>query len=106
MAWNISDTIQRMRYRDGDATPKFLKPGEVYSVTPPPMLAANVFLKGHRIRIEVSSSNFPTYARNLNTTADPYTSRETRIAKNKVLHGAANLSKITLPVAKLPPPQP
>ncbi|HVY89485.1 MAG TPA: CocE/NonD family hydrolase, partial [Hyphomonadaceae bacterium] len=66
-AWNIADTIQRMRYRNGDARAEFINPGEVYPVKPPPMLAANVFLKGHRIRIEISSSNFPTYARNLNT---------------------------------------
>ena len=39
MAWNISDTIQRMRYREGDATPKFMKPGEIYAISPPPMLA-------------------------------------------------------------------
>jgi putative CocE/NonD family hydrolase len=101
-AWNISDTIQRMRYRDGDAKPAFMKKGEIYAVTPPPMLVGNVFLKGHSIRIEVSSSNFPTYARNLNTAADPYTSTETRIANNKVLHGPGHLSKIMLPVVELP----
>jgi predicted acyl esterase len=71
------------------------------------MLAANVFQKGHRIRIEISSSNFPTYARNLNTAGDPYTTTETRIARNEVLHGPARLSRITLPIATLnSPPQP
>lgn len=101
-AWNIADTIQRMRYRDGEAAPKFMKSGEVYSIAPPPMLVSNVFLKGHSVRIEVSSSNFPTYARNLNTAADPYTTTETRIANNKVLHGPNALSKIVLPIAKIP----
>jgi len=100
-AWNISDTILRMRYREGEASTKFMKPGEVYSIAPPPMLASNVFLKGHSVRIEVSSSNFPTYARNLNTAGDPYTTTETRIANNKVLHGTGALSKIMLPIAKL-----
>ena len=99
VAWNISDTIQRMRYRDGDAAPKFMTKGEIYAVSPPPMLVSNVFLKGHSIRIEVSSSNFPTYARNLNTSADPYSSTDTRIANNQVLHGPDKLSKIMLPVA-------
>ncbi|MEQ1608760.1 MAG: CocE/NonD family hydrolase [Hyphomonadaceae bacterium] len=106
MAWNISDTILRMRYRNGDAAPQFMKGGEIYAISPPPMLAANVFLKGHSIRIEISSSNFPTYARNLNTAADPYTSTEIRVAKNKVLHGPNQLSKIMLPVAALPPQNP
>jgi hypothetical protein len=66
------------------------------------MLAANVFLKGHRIRIEVSSSNFPSYARSLNTTNDPYTSTETAVADNQVMHGPGTESKITLPIVTLP----
>ena len=49
-----------MRYREGEARIVFMTPGEVYRIAPPPMLAANVFLKGHRLRLEVSSSNFPT----------------------------------------------
>ena len=101
-AWNISDTIQRMRYRNGEDKPEFMKPGETYTISPPPMLVANVFRQGHSIRVEVSSSNFPTYARNLNTANDPYTSTEVRIANNKVLHGPGAESKILLPVASLP----
>jgi len=99
-AWNIADTIQRMRYRDGDDTQVFMKPGEFYRVTPPAMLVGNVFLRGHRVRIEVSSSNFPSYARNLNTANDPYTSTQIAIARNTVAHGAGRLSKISLPVVK------
>ena len=102
VAWNISDTIQRMRFREGDSKAVFMKPGETYRVTPPPMLAANVFLKSHRVRIEVSSSNFPSYARNLNTANDPYTSTETAIARNSVIADPGKLSRITLPVVKLP----
>ncbi len=97
-AWNISDTIQRMRYRDGEARQVFMKAGQIYAISPPPMLVANTFLKDHAIRIEVSSSNFPTYARNLNAAADPYTSTQTRIANNKVLHGPGHASRIILPV--------
>jgi predicted acyl esterase len=66
------------------------------------MLAANVFLKGHRVRVEVSSSNFPAYARNLNTAGNPYTTTETAVAANSVLHGPAALSRIELPVVALP----
>jgi putative CocE/NonD family hydrolase len=99
-AWNISDTIQRMRYREGEDQLVFMTPGEFYRVTPPPMLVANVFLKGHRVRIEVSSSNFPSYARNLNTANDPYTSTEIAVARNTIAHGGDKLSKISLPVVK------
>ena len=102
-AWNIADSIQRMRYREGDDHAVFMKPGEIYRISPPAMLAANVFKKRHRVRVELSSSNFPSYARNLNTAADPYTSVETRVAANQVLHGPGRLSKITLPVVTLPP---
>jgi putative CocE/NonD family hydrolase len=99
-AWNIADTIQRMRYREGDDKEVFMKPGQFYRVTPPAMLVGNVFLKGHRVRLEVSSSNFPSYARNLNTANDPYTSTQIVIARNTVAHGAGRLSKISLPVVK------
>lgn len=101
-AWNLSDSIQRLRYRDGDATPKMMKAGETYRIKPPPMLVANVFLKDHRIRLEVSSSNFPTYARNLNTAGDPYTTKDFKVAHNRVLHGPSNISKLTLPIVTLP----
>jgi hypothetical protein len=103
-AWNISDSIQRMRYREGEASQVFMTPGETYRIKPPPMLAANVFLKGHRVRLEVSSSNFPTYARNLNTAGDPYTTSETAIARNEVRHGGATPARVVLPVVRLPEP--
>jgi hypothetical protein len=101
-AWNIADTILRMRYRKGMDTPVFMEAGETYAITPPPMLAGTVFLQGHRIRVEVSSSNFPTYARNLNTAGDPYTTTETAVATNDLHHGPAALSRIELPVVDLP----
>ena len=98
-AWNIADTIQRMRYREGDEKQVFMKPGEIYQIAPPPMLVANVFLKGHRVRVEVSSSNFPSYARNLNTAQDPYTSSQVAVARNSVVSGPSKLSKLVMPVA-------
>lgn len=101
-AWNIADTILRMRYREGIDRVVFMQPGQTYAITPPPMLAANVFLKGHRIRVEVSSSNFPSYARNLNTVEDPYTSTATAVAENRVRHGPGTPSRIELPVVTLP----
>jgi len=99
-AWNIADTIQRMRYREGADKQVFMETGEFYRVTPPAMLVANTFLKGHRVRVEVSSSNFPSYARNLNTAFDPYTSTQVAIARNTIAYGADRLSKISVPVVK------
>lgn len=99
VAWNISDTIQRMRYREGEQQAVFMEPGETYVISPPPMLVSNVFPKGHRIRVEVASSNFPAYARNLNTTEDPYTSTGMRVARNSVLHGPGRLARIRFPEA-------
>ncbi|WP_373006251.1 CocE/NonD family hydrolase [Hyphomonas sp.] len=81
---------------------RFLSEGETYAITPPPMLAGNVFLKGHRVRVEVSSSNFPTYARSLNTAGDPHTTIETAVATNAVHHGPMALSRVELPVVALP----
>lgn len=101
-AWNIADTILRMRYREGVDQAVFMTNGDTYAITPPAMLAGNVFLKGHRVRVEVSSSNFPTYARSLNTAGDPYTTTETAVATNAVHHGPMALSRIELPVVALP----
>jgi len=98
-AWNIADTIQRMRYREGDDKQVFMTRGETYRISPPAMLVANVFLKGHRIRVEVSSSNFPSYARNLNTADDPYTTTRFSLARNSVMSRAGRSSRVVLPLA-------
>lgn len=99
-SYNIADSIIRMRYREGIDHETFMTPGEVYMISLPPMLAANVFKAGHRIRLEVSSSNFPNYARSLNTEANPYTSSEYKIAHNEVHHGPLTSSSIVLPVVE------
>jgi putative CocE/NonD family hydrolase len=72
-AYNLDETIQRVRYRDGyDKPPVWMEPGKVYKVTLQPMTTSNYFPAGHRIRIEVSSSNFPRFDRNLNTGGNNY----------------------------------
>jgi uncharacterized protein len=101
-AWNIADSIQRMRYREGEDRQVFMQPGETYRISPPPMLVANVFKAGHRIRLEVSSSNFPSYARNLNTAGDPYTTTEMRVAENRIVHSGDQASRLSLPVVAWP----
>lgn len=97
-SFNITDTILRMRHRKGLDRQIFMKPGKTYKIEMPLMFAANVFERGHRIRLEISSSNFPNYARSLNTKADPYASTEFAIARNHVRHGGRYASRMILPV--------
>src|SRR5262249_57867313 len=67
-AYNLDETIQRMRYRNGYDKPLvWMEAGKVYKVTLQAMTTSNYFDAGHRIRIEVASSNFPRFDRNLNT---------------------------------------
>ena len=97
-AFNLDDTILRMRYREGFDRHVSMEPGEVYEVTLGPLATANVFGAGHRLRIEVSSSNFPRYDRNLNTGGNNYDESEWRVARNAVHHSAEHPSRIVLPV--------
>ncbi len=97
-AFNLDDTILRMRYREGFDRHVSMEPGEVYEVTLGPLATANVFGAGHRLRIEVSSSNFPRYDRNLNTGGNNYDESEWRVARNAVHHSAEQPSRIVLPV--------
>ena len=66
-ARNLTDGILRMRYRESLETPKLMTPGEVYRMTIDAGVTSNVFRAGHRIRVEISSSNFPRFDRNPNT---------------------------------------
>ncbi|RKY85417.1 acylase, partial [candidate division KSB1 bacterium] len=65
-AYNLDETIQRVRYREGYDKEVFMEKGKVYKLPVSSMSTSNYFAPGHRIRIEVSSSNFPRFARNLN----------------------------------------
>ena len=72
-AYNLDESIQRMRYRDGYDKPLvWMETGKVYKVTLQPLTTSNYFAPGHRLRIEVSSSNFPRFDRNLNTGGNNY----------------------------------
>ena len=97
-AFNIGDTILRMRYRDGVEDPVFMTPGERYDIALPPVLLSRKIQSGHKIKVHVSSSNFPNYARNLNTGFDPYLSTETAIATNSIYFGKEAASHIEWPV--------
>lgn len=97
-AYNLDETIQRVRYREGYDKEVFMEEGKVYEVNLTPMATSNYFKQGHRIRIEISSSNFPRFARNLNTGGDNYNEKEGVIAKNKIHHGKTYSSEIRLPI--------
>lgn len=101
-AWNLDETIQRVRYREGYAREVFMQPGQVYPLKLGPLNTSNVFLAGHRVRIEVSSSNFPRFERNLNTGGRNARESEARVALNRVHHGAEHPSHIVLTVVDRP----
>jgi putative CocE/NonD family hydrolase len=99
-AFNLDETIQRVRYRDGYDKEVFMEKGEVYKLEMSPLSTSNYFEAGHRIRIEVSSSNFPRFARNLNTGGNNYDETNGVIAINKVHHSRQYPASVKLPVVK------
>lgn len=102
-AYNLDEAIQRLRYRDGyHKPPVWMEPGKVYKVALQPMTTSNYFAAGHRIRIEVSSSNFPRFDRNMNTGGNNYDEVQGVVAHNAVHHSKQYASQITLTVVKRP----
>jgi putative CocE/NonD family hydrolase len=98
-AQNIQSGIVRARYREGAGKPgKLLEPGKVYEYTVDLWATSHVFLPGHRIRLEISSSDFPRFDRNLNTGEDPNTGTKMQSARQTVYHNARYQSHIVLPV--------
>ena len=81
-------------------TPSSLTPGQVYEVTIDLSVTSNVFLPGHRIRLEVSSSNFPRFDRNTNTGGTIAEDREedVQVAVNRIFHGPGHPSRLVLPI--------
>jgi putative CocE/NonD family hydrolase len=100
-AYNLDETIQRVRYRNGyDKPVAMMEPGKVYKVALQPMTTSNWFAPGHRIRIEVSSSNFPRFDRNLNTGGNNYDETTGLVAHNSVHHSTQYPSQLKLTVVK------
>lgn len=99
-AYNLDETIQRVRYREGYDKEVFMEDGKVYEVKMTPMSTSNYFEKGHQIRIEITSSNFPRFDRNLNTGGNNYDESEGVIATNSIHHGGIHPSRIVLPMIK------
>lgn len=100
-AYNLDETIQRMRYRDGYDKPNvWMQSGKVYKVTLSPLTTSNYFAAGHRIRIEVSSSNFPRFDRNLNTGGRNFDESKGVVARNAVHHSKQYPSEIKITVVR------
>jgi len=97
-AYNLQDGVLRARYREGYDRQLWMKEGEVYELRLDLHAVGNFFAKGHRIRLEVSSSNFPRLDRNLNTGGSNYDETEWVVAKNIVYHTAQHPSHVVLPV--------
>ena len=94
----LCDSVVRARYREGVERAVFMEPGRVYEFDIHMWNTSQVFLAGHRIRLEVSSSAFPKYDRNLNTGEDIGTGTRMAIAENSVWHDAERPSALVLPV--------
>jgi uncharacterized protein len=104
-AQNLTEGILRARYRDSRETPSLMNPGQVYKLTVDLWATSNVFKKGHMLRLEISSSNFPRFDRNLNTGELRYveTSQDPSgahfvSATNVILHDAEHPAALVLPV--------
>ena len=97
-AMNLGDSIIRCRYRNDRSKPELLTPGEVVELTITLYPTSNLFAAGHRIRLDISSSNFPRFDVNPNT-GDPLgRHRRTLVAHNTVYHDAARPSHVVLPI--------
>jgi hypothetical protein len=100
-AYNLDESIQRMRYRDGYETPPvWMEAGKVYKVALQPLTTSNYFAAGHRLRIEISSSNFPRFDRNMNTGGNNYDEITGVVAHNVVHHSKQYPSQVTITVLK------
>jgi len=102
-AYNLDETIQRVRYRNGyDKPVAWMEAGKVYKVRLQAMTTSNYFEAGHRIRLEVSSSNFPRFDRNLNTGGKNYDESKGVVAHNAVHHSKEFPSEVKITVVRKP----
>ena len=99
-AYNLDETIQRLRYRDGYDKPVWMESGKVYKVVLSPMNTSNYFAAGHSIRVEITGSNFPRFDRNMNTGGNNYDETTGPTAHTAIHHSAQYPSTITLSIVK------
>jgi putative CocE/NonD family hydrolase len=94
----VTEGIRRMRFRQTTTKEELMKPGEIYPVTIELTNTALTFLKGHRVRVIISSSNYPRFALNLNDGGPMYTKGKGQVATNSVYADAQHPSALVLPV--------
>ena len=97
-ARNLTDGILRLRYRDSLEKPQLATPGQIYELNIDAGVTSNVFLKGHRVRLEISSSNFPRFDRNPNTGRPIADETVLRKADQIIYHDRQHPSRVILPV--------
>jgi putative CocE/NonD family hydrolase len=97
-ARNLTEGIVRARYRESHEKARLLTPGRIYGLTIDLWSTSNVFLKGHALRLEISSSNFPRFDRNLNVAEQPESGQRFITAENVIYHDAKHRSALILPV--------
>lgn len=101
-AQNLTEGIIRARYRDSQEKPELMNPGQIYKFNIDLWSTSNVFRKGHVLRLEISSSNFPRFDRNLNTGEEAAAAQRYVSATNVVYHDADHPSALVLPVVPAP----
>jgi len=99
---NLGDGIIRARFRDSLARERLMQPGTVYEFTIELYPTSNVFRKGHRIRVDISSSNFPRFDANPNTGEPLNDNHGVLVATNTIYHDRAHPSHVVLPIIPLP----
>lgn len=97
-AMNLTDGILRARYRDSWEAPALMTPGEVYCIRIDAFPTSNLFKKGHRVRVDISSSNFPHFDCNPNTGEPEGAGTTTRVATNRIYMDVQRPSHIVLPL--------
>jgi len=97
-AMNLTDGIMRLRYAEDPSHPRLRQPGEIVRIRITLFPTANLFLPGHRIRLDISSSNFPKFDVNPNTGEPEGLARRRRVAVNTVFADAGRPSRVVLPL--------
>jgi len=99
-AYNLDETIQRARYREGYDREVMMEKDKIYEMKLTPLSTSNTFFKGHSIRIEITSSNFPRFDRNLNTGGNNFDESKGITAQNAIHHSTQYPSRVILPIIK------
>ncbi len=94
----ITDGILRARYRESKTRPVPMRPGEIYMISIDLWATSNVFRKGHRIRLRITSSNYPRFDRNLNIWKKGGSAAEAVVARNTIFHDRERPSHLVLPI--------